>query len=142
MIGAKLANELADDMLPAILHAIDSDEHEVRICAQKASRPRVDDPARLLLWLLRERKHAGPVQEREREPYGGPPPSTPEQLQENLERMRDWKRIQQAIDRRQDIKDIYEDICRMEPDPKRVRVTMIDLLDEMNRQRQEAQHAT
>lgn len=139
MVGAKLANELSDDMLPAILHAIDGDETVVRMLAQKATRPNVDDPARLLLWLLRERKHTGLVEEAPHTPYGAPMPSTPEEHARNVELMKEWKRIRTAVDRRQDIKDIFADICRMETDPKKVRATMTALLDEMNRQREEAQ---
>jgi len=138
VIGAKFANELSDEQLPAILNAIDGDETEVRMLAQRAAKG--DNPPGLLMYLLRERKHTGllpppgPAL-----PYGVPEPSTPEQHLVEVERMREWKRIQTAMDRRQDIRDLYHDLHDSKADPGEVRETMIAVLDEMNRQREEAQ---
>lgn len=134
------ANDLQTDQLPALLHAIAEDEHAVRICAQKAKRGNADNPPALLMWLIREKKHTGSIAPATSPlPYGAPPLPAPEEHADNLARMRDWRRIQAAMDRRQDIKDLYADLHDSKADPSVVRETMIAVLDEMNRQRQEAQ---
>lgn len=138
VVGAKLANEFSDDMLPAILHAIDGDEHEVRLCAQKATRPGVDNPATLMMWLLRERRHTELIPENR----GGvviestaPPLPTPEELAARKKMMGDWKRIMAAIRRSQDLKMLYDALIDSEK-PAEVRRQMIEAMDELNAARE------
>lgn len=133
VIGAALANEFTDDQLPAILHAIDTDEHEVRICAQRAGRPGVDNPPAFMLYLLRERKHAGAIPIKDPQPYGVPARSSDEEMEIQRVRMRQWKRIQAGVARSRELSDLYDILTRTNPDaPQYVRDEMLAAMDEMN----------
>lgn len=134
VIGAKLANEFADDQLPAMLHAIDGNEHEVRTICQQVSRQHdVRSPATLILWKLRERKHTGLVPE----PVGGairstaPPVPDPAVVAANKKLMAQWKRVLYGIRRSQELKDLYDALIDSEP-PAEVRRVMTEAMDEMN----------
>lgn len=142
VVGAKLANEIQDRQLPAILHAIDGDENEVRFCARRASQDGVSDPPTLLLWLIRTHAHTGllPDPDPESKAISISPPSD-EEVEERKALSGEWKRIQRACMRSQDFKDLYDEYCRMNPNPSNetaatIRAELIDVLNEMNAQKE------
>lgn len=127
-------------MLPAILHAIDGDETEVRIVAQKVLRAKnADNPGALMMWMLREKRHTGLIpQDR-----GGvtvtifPPLPDEEELGRRRELMRDWKKILSYVQRHEDCKQLFAELRSTYPDDKDahlVHETMIHVIEAMEAQ--------
>lgn len=144
VIGAQLANEFADDQLPAILHAIDGDEHEVRLAAQQIARSRdVENPAALIMWTLRERKRTNLLPAPSYEPQRTPLPPLPgaDELARRKAISAEWKRIQGACRRSQDFLTLYQEYQRLHPNASHevaasIRAELIEVLDEMNSQKE------
>lgn len=140
VVGAKLANDFADDQLPAILHAIDGDEHEVRVVAQKVERSKgVDNPGALMMWMLREQRHTGLVQESRGGVVVTPLPALPdeEELARRRVLMREWTKIYRYIQRYQDCKDLFNELRSTYPDDKDEHIiheTMLHVIDAMEAQ--------
>ena len=135
VIGAKLANEFADDQLPAMMHAINSDEQAVRIICQQVARQKdIDHPPALILWKIRERKHTGLIPENRGGVVVGVPARvepTDDEIKARKKMMREWKRVLYAIRRSQELKDLYDALIESEK-PAEVRRQMIEAMDELN----------
>lgn len=138
VIGVKLANELADDQLPAILNAIDGNEESVRIAAQAASRDDVRNPVGMLLYKIRERSHTGtlPV------PPGGsrvtylPPPPTPGEVDLRKQKMRDWTKIMHWSSKHREMGELWRAYCRAFANPtpeqaEEIRTEMLQAISEV-----------
>lgn len=143
VIGANLANQLLDDQLPAIAHAIKQDEHAVRVCAQHALSNNAKNPATLLGWLIREHKHTGTVGDPVPASRVIPLPPLPDadELARRKAITAEWKRIQGACRRSQDFLTLYQEYQRLHPNASHevaasIRAELIEVLDEMNSQKE------
>lgn len=143
IIGAKLANQLLDEQLPAITYAIKQDEHAVRVCAQHVLSGDAKNPATLLGWMIREHKHTGTVGDPVPASRVIPLPPLPDETE--LARRKvisdEWKRISRAEQRSQDFRDLCDEYRRMNPNPSNevaatIRAELIEVLDEMNAQKE------
>lgn len=131
-----LANEFSDDQLPAMMHALRQDEQMVRvICQQIGRQTKVESPAHLILWKIRERKHTELLSG---EPIRvmrstAPPAPSQELVDENKARMREWKRIRNGIRRDADLNELYHALMEAHPNtPQTVKREMLAAMDEMN----------